>query len=47
MEKAILRLFSHVNLGLNDNDKVAALFISIQKAFDMVNHKKLLEKWIR
>lgn len=43
-EDAINRLLSAVYEGINVNHDVAALFIDIAKAFDLVDHKILLRK---
>jgi len=43
-EDALLHFYSSIIKGLDDKKFSSALFIDITKAFDMVNHKILLQK---
>lgn len=43
-EDALCSFLNEVYVALNNNENASGVFIDIKKAFDMVNHEKLLEK---
>lgn len=43
-EDALIEVMNPLHEGLNNSNMVAALFVDITKAFDMVDHKVLLDK---